>query len=92
MLLILWPAPSLVIGVSLARDECYTTESCWITFTTSCCGNQTLCTAFPQHIATHQRSTHPLQAGDIHFIATSPFTARQPLMFGSPVEFHLVFR
>ncbi len=42
--------------------------------------------------ATHQRSTHPLGAGDIHFIATSPFTARRALMFGGPVKFHLVFR
>lgn len=45
-----------------------------------------------KHIATHQRSTHPLQAGDIHFIATSPFTAQQALMFGGPVGLHPVFR
>lgn len=70
----------------------YSIESCWVTFTIPCSGNQTRHTVFPQHIATHQRSTHPLQAGDIHFITTSPLTARQALMFGGPVEFHLVFR
>lgn len=41
---------------------------------------------------THQRSTHPLQAGNIHFITTSPCTARQALMFRGPVEFRLVFK
>lgn len=36
--------------------------------------NQTRHTVFPEHKPTNLKA-HPLQAGDVHFIATSPFTA-----------------
>lgn len=59
---------------------------CWDTFTTSCYRNQTRHTEFSLSTQLHIREVH------IHFIATSPLTARRALMCGGPVEFHLVLR
>lgn len=48
MLLILWHDLPQLLPFSLARDECYSTESRCVTLTTPCSKNQTRHTAFPQ--------------------------------------------